>query len=572
MALSPTKRCPRDMIKDIHGKKRVQIGTTNLVRSMSTSELPLPETKLSSPIFLKQLRPPPSARPKTTPKAEKSPVKKETIEQVYTAPVPLIDRDSPITQALFVKNRNKLRARVATRFGSMRAMFRAFDTEGTGNITFEQFARSIKFLGLDIDDDDQKLLYRMVDRNGNNLIDFSEFSEMFEAEPMLNSFKDTGNSAEVIKIQPPPLQVTPRTKTRIVEFQHELSQKLLKKHVSQQVAYGSSSNVLLNAFRHIDQDGDGSLTYDELRRALGHGMLDLDIDPTELNAMIATIDADRNGYISFKEFINYFSLKSDGEERDIFVHGRQRELSQLESTSKREPSPRPIYEDFDGKPPQLEPLPNKPDEESLPGCLPEQLCQRTSALVLNSPKLHELVKSASVPEDLATYFATLAPVAPPKNRHRSHPIDWSRIGVGGDSGCKESQSYISDSDRFTTTYREQFSPNPSRVGFAEADLQLKKKRLAARHERTYHNMLRIQHNMEFRSKHAQWEEKARLRVKSHQRYVYSNGVVDRDEKLYGLSHRMAKKSGGTSYHRMWAGSLESQFNSQPWGVLPKEKT
>jgi Ca2+-binding EF-hand superfamily protein len=58
--------------------------------------------------------------------------------------------------------------------------------------------------------------------------------------------------------------------------------------------------VLLHAFRHMDHDGDGSLTYPELRCALGPAVLDLDIAEPDLSAMIDAIDADRNGLISFK--------------------------------------------------------------------------------------------------------------------------------------------------------------------------------------------------------------------------------------------------------------------------------
>ncbi|KDO27498.1 hypothetical protein SPRG_20338 [Saprolegnia parasitica CBS 223.65] len=572
-------RCPREMAASPHRmplvqkQKRVHVGTTNLLRASSSPLLPTPKLSgLSGAIYGREpaMSPPtPVARARTPTPLQPRP--HTTANAPQPAPrTPAIDKTNPVTQALFVKNRNKLRARVATRFGSMRAMFRAFDESGSGNITFEQFHKSISFLGLDMAEDDQRLLYQMVDTNGNNLIDFAEFSEMFEAEPMLKSFEST---TAALKTRPPPLAVTPRTKARIAAFQFELSEKLLTKHVSQQVAYGSTSKVLLNAFRHMDHDGDGSLTYDELKAALGHGMLDLDMDPIELDAMIATIDADQNGYVSFKEFINYFSSQPEGADRDLFLHGRQRELTQLEARAKTVPSPRPIFEDLDGPVPVVAPVKLR-DVESLPGCLPEQLCKRTSALVLSPPKPDTaLSTSASVPEDLSAYFATLGPVVPPRSRHRKEVTDWSRVGVGGAWPANESPAYLPPEDRFKTTNMEQFSPEKSaRAGLPEADLQRAKARLAARHERTYHNILRMQHNAEFRAKHASWEEKARVRAKSHQRLVYSSGVLERDEKQFDHSTRMPKKAGGASYHRMWAGSLESQFNTQPWGVLPPEKT
>ncbi|RHY97776.1 hypothetical protein DYB37_008764 [Aphanomyces astaci] len=418
------------------------------------------------------------------------------------------DKNSSLAKASFAKNRDKLRDRVATKFGSLRAMFRAFDTLGSGGISLEQFHASIAGLGLDITDADERLLYQTVDTNGNNSIDFKEFSAMFEVEPMRNSFVDTGNSAERLKAtRKPRLQVSPRTKVRIKAFQDTLSQTLLKKHVSQQVAYGSNSKVLLNAFRHMDVDGDGSLSYDELKNALGPQMLDLEVDPAELQVMINTIDDDKNGFISYKEFVKFFSLKPDIDQDDIFHIGRQRELALL--------------------------APHKS------------------------------------PRELDALFASLAPVSASKGRSTA-PIEWSRIGVGGNDGVnKQSALYLAESERFVTTNDEQFGPmskDRPRAGLPQHDLDKQARRLKGRHATTSHNIARIDHNNAQRKLQSQMDDKARLRGKSKQRHAYSNGVIQTEEKLFQHKNHMAKKPGGSSFHRMWAGSLESQFNSQPWGV------
>ncbi|RHY42407.1 hypothetical protein DYB38_002055 [Aphanomyces astaci] len=447
------------------------------------------------------------------------------------------DKNSPLAKASFAKNRDKLRDRVATKFGSLRAMFRAFDTLGSGGISLEQFHASIAGLGLDITDADERLLYQTVDTNGNNSIDFKEFSAMFEVEPMRNSFVDTGNSAERLKAsRKPRLQVSPRTKVRIKAFQDTLSQTLLKKHVSQQVAYGSNSKVLLNAFRHMDVDGDGSLSYDELKNALGPQMLDLEVDPAELQVMINTIDDDKNGFISYKEFVKFFSLKPDIDQDDIFHIGRQRELALLASrhTTRDEPLP---FIDFDDKGKHLAPL--------------------------------VAVAPHKSPRELDALFASLAPVSASKGRSTA-PIEWSRIGVGGNDGVnKQSALYLAESERFVTTNDEQFGPmskDRPRAGLPQHDLDKQARRLKGRHATTSHNIARIDHNNAQRKLQSQMDDKARLRGKSKQRHAYSNGVIQTEEKLFQHKNHMAKKPGGSSFHRMWAGSLESQFNSQPWGV------
>ncbi|KAF0733965.1 hypothetical protein Ae201684_009142 [Aphanomyces euteiches] len=453
-------------------------------------------------------------------------------------------------------------------------MFRAFDENGSGGVSYEQFNKSIEFLGLDIDESDQRLLFNMVDTNGNNSIDFKEFSEMFEAEPMRNSFVDTGNCAESLKARPPPLNLSPRTMTRIKAFQEDLAQKLLKKHVSQQVAYGFT--VLLNAFRHMDNDGDGCLTYDELKNALGREMLDLDIDPNELDAMVTTIDSDKNGLISFKEFISYFSAKSDGEDTDIILSRRKQELEQLGSNANQIAGSRPIFVDFDERKP-LDPLPNPrqlPAFEDKPGCMQERLCRTTLEHLTSTspPKQENQVKKADTSsENIDKIFSSLGHKSHSQGRRKYATIDWERIGVGGNGVDRASSYFMPESDRFVTTHQEQFSPvtkDRMRVGTPQHDLEKKQKRLQARNERTYHNMLRMQHNKEYRIKLSDWGEQSRLRIKAKQRYGYNDQIIKKEEQAFAHKSKMAKKPGGASFHRMWAGSLESQFNSQPWGVTP----
>ncbi|RHY94597.1 hypothetical protein DYB31_016004, partial [Aphanomyces astaci] len=257
----------------------------------------------------------------------------------------------------------------------------------------------------------------------------------------------------------------------------------------------------------MDVDGDGSLSYDELKNALGPQMLDLEVDPAELQVMINTIDDDKNGFISYKEFVKFFSLKPDIDQDDIFHIGRQRELALL--------------------------APHKS------------------------------------PRELDALFASLAPVSASKGRS-TEPIEWSRIGVGGNDGVnKQSALYLAESERFVTTNDEQFGPmskHRSRAGLPQHDLDKQARRLKGRHATTSHNIARIDHNNAQRKLQSQLEDKARLRGKSKQRHAYSNGVIQTEEKLFQHKNHMAKKPGGSSFHRMWAGSLESQFNSQPWGV------
>ncbi|RHY30982.1 hypothetical protein DYB32_005252 [Aphanomyces invadans] len=110
------------------------------------------------------------------------------------------------------------------------------------------------------------------------------------------------------------------------------------------------------------------------------------------------------------------------------------------------------------------------------------------------------------------------------------------------------------------------------MGIPQQDLEKKAMRIKSRYEKTSQNLSRIEHNKEQRKLQSQWEEKSRLRAKSKQRHSYSDAIIKTEDKLFEHKNKMAKKPGGASFHRMWAGSLESQFNSQPWGLSKEESS
>ena len=71
------------------------------------------------------------------------------------------------------------------------------------------------------------------------------------------------------------------------------------------------------AFAYFDQDGNGSITVEELGEVLNQ----MGQNPTEqeLKDMISEVDADRNGTIEFSEFIDMMS-RQQREVSDVIIY------------------------------------------------------------------------------------------------------------------------------------------------------------------------------------------------------------------------------------------------------------
>eukprot|EP00929_Paragymnodinium_shiwhaense_P011441 TRINITY_DN11713_c0_g1_i3.p2 TRINITY_DN11713_c0_g1~~TRINITY_DN11713_c0_g1_i3.p2 ORF type:complete len:263 (-),score=64.10 TRINITY_DN11713_c0_g1_i3:284-1072(-) len=66
-------------------------------------------------------------------------------------------------------------------------------------------------------------------------------------------------------------------------------------------AAGTVRDEIINLFRAADANGDGELSFDELR----HVLISIGTAPQEVPAIFAAADADSNGRVSYEEFLNW---------------------------------------------------------------------------------------------------------------------------------------------------------------------------------------------------------------------------------------------------------------------------
>ncbi|XP_060066135.1 neo-calmodulin-like [Ylistrum balloti] len=134
-----------------------------------------------------------------------------------------------------------------------------------------------------------KRIFRLIDTTGNGKIGVNDLMRSMqlsggnptkeEAERMINENDMDGSGS--------------------VEYQE--FENIMKIHI---LALEYQNDILKDAFKRFDKNGDGSLDLEELRKVLcsiGESLTD-----EEAEEMFAMVDADKNGKVDLEEFLNAF--------------------------------------------------------------------------------------------------------------------------------------------------------------------------------------------------------------------------------------------------------------------------
>lgn len=143
-------------------------------------------------------------------------------------------------------NRAKLYDVFMEKYGSMRAVFRAFDNDGNGMISAQRFHDMVEAAEVDFTPDETRALYRTADINGDNTVAFHEFVQMFRPSattsdadaPAISAYSPVKDplgptrdpsSSVAIKYRTP-LELSPRSRRRMKQLRKQVTDELRRKH------------------------------------------------------------------------------------------------------------------------------------------------------------------------------------------------------------------------------------------------------------------------------------------------------------------------------------------------------
>jgi len=234
-----------------------------------------------------------------------------------------------------------LRGHIKKKFHHICAAFRAFDKNGDGKISKGEFLRGLKESGIDLPPAQMMRLWEMADEDGSGTLIYGEFTRKFstyKATSSLHKHSDLADenqktiyklhgSGSVSRIQkqaairvgekhlswgvegeelaaepdpekrPESIAQLARRKDILAMPLNECSNDMIRAKIYNR--YGN----LVNAWRHFDKDGSGTIGYDEFLRELPK-VLSEPISKSKFNELWQFFDPDMSGYVDMNEFMN----------------------------------------------------------------------------------------------------------------------------------------------------------------------------------------------------------------------------------------------------------------------------
>jgi Ca2+-binding EF-hand superfamily protein len=224
----------------------------------------------------------------------------------------------------------KLKGEAVSRYGDVRGMFRAIDKDGGGELDVEEFKAAMERTGLHtiVSEAEQDLVFEKLDVDGSGSIGYMEFAQLFNPDLVTAPKQDGGGEGLHAD------SVTPRTAYQLERLKEKIVEKIMAKCKEQKVSYKSNSKMILNTFQQLDEDGDEALTYADVEKAFTGGQLDLGFSNKEIQQVLLASDKNRDGLISYKEFIDFLKVHDIEPNYSPFYDGRRRVVDKLKQNSK----------------------------------------------------------------------------------------------------------------------------------------------------------------------------------------------------------------------------------------------
>ena len=210
--------------------------------------------------------------------------------------------------------------RVEQNHSNIAQVFRKFDDDKSGHLSYVEFRKGLLFLNCPLSDTEFDLLCREVDNDGGGTIDYAEFVEDMQ-ESSIQSGRQIGEGNERAPAPAPAPQVELVSSAPPAQAMEAkgigLSDPFEMKDYIVRKVEGKSPSIH-TIFRNFDEDNSGFLSYQEFRRGLL--FLGIPLNDTEFGILIAETDSDDSGAIDYIEFVSECK-DADAQMVDLFPEG-----------------------------------------------------------------------------------------------------------------------------------------------------------------------------------------------------------------------------------------------------------
>jgi Ca2+-binding EF-hand superfamily protein len=172
--------------------------------------------------------------------------------------------------------------------------FRLVDDDRSDSLGASEFARGLCNLGLEMTRAQSKLLFRLLDIDGDERISFHEFQTLFKAKQLQNDhlFRGVNRPLSAVEAE------LKRTSARALSGA-QLREIAMKVRAASYTIGGSDLSYL---FRFIDEDHDGCISFQELRRALRRARVSHEaLSDVQIAQLYRVIDEDESRSIEMEE-------------------------------------------------------------------------------------------------------------------------------------------------------------------------------------------------------------------------------------------------------------------------------
>ncbi|RHY33822.1 hypothetical protein DYB32_001383 [Aphanomyces invadans] len=166
--------------------------------------------------------------------------------------------------------------------GTLLDNFHRFDTNRDGVLQKDEFFQALRHLNLNYPDELLAKIMEAVDLDGGNTIDYKEFLAAF-------TVKDASEQVALEKGD--------------MTWQQSVLQQVSNMFYQHRIHIRA-------AFRLFDVDNSGTISIDEFRTGIAtfNAIMDSPLTDEQIDALLAHLDSDSDGIISYKEFLEGFQV------------------------------------------------------------------------------------------------------------------------------------------------------------------------------------------------------------------------------------------------------------------------